>query len=44
MEKRQGQLFEWLRSNGKRLSVVIIDNSYAVKSGMEASSELEVYS
>jgi len=32
MEKRRGQLFEWLHSNGKHLSVIVVGNSYAVKS------------
>jgi len=35
-KKIQGKLFDWLHSNGKDLSGVIIGNSYAVKSGVEA--------
>jgi len=35
--KRSGKLYEWLHSNGKHRSC---NNSYAVKSGVDASSEV----
>jgi len=38
-ENRQVKLFEWLYSNGKHSNVVVIGNSYAVKSRVEVSSE-----